>query len=86
MVCHVWSHGDRGRNGGNHGSSEKPRCASANAHLGHRENLFNYVPIQETAWSLEPGIKSEMNYRIFVCDGKPEKEKIEQAWGFYSSK
>ena len=48
--------------------------------------FFNYVPIQETAWSLEPGIKSEMNYRIFVCDGKPEKEKIDQAWEFYSSK
>ena len=48
--------------------------------------FFNYVPVQETAWSLEPGIQSEMNYRIFVRDGKPDKEKIEQAWESYSSK
>jgi hypothetical protein len=48
--------------------------------------FFNYVPIQETAWSLEPGVISEMNYRIIVADGKPDKDQIEKAWDSYAKR
>ncbi|MCB1120111.1 MAG: PmoA family protein [Verrucomicrobiae bacterium] len=46
--------------------------------------FFNWVPIQEFAWSLEPGVKHEFNYRLLVFDGKPDQSKIEQAWKAYS--
>jgi hypothetical protein len=48
--------------------------------------FFNYVPIQEFAWSLEPGVENEMNFRILVADGKPNKERIERAWNQYAKK
>lgn len=46
--------------------------------------FYNWVPVQEHAWSLEPGVPSEMKFRIFVHDGKPVKERIEKAWSNYS--
>ncbi|MCZ6674893.1 MAG: PmoA family protein [Verrucomicrobia bacterium] len=48
--------------------------------------FFNYVPIQEYPWSLEPGKPSEMNFRIIVVDGKPDKQKIERAWNSYAKR
>ena len=46
--------------------------------------FFNWVPIQEHAWSLEPGKPSEMNFRILVHDGQPNKRRIERAWENYT--
>lgn len=46
--------------------------------------FFNYVPIQEFPWSLEPGNPSEMKFRILVSDGRPDTKQIESAWEAYS--
>lgn len=46
--------------------------------------FFNWVPIQEFAWSLEPGVKHTFNYRLLIFDGKPDQAKIERAWKNYS--
>lgn len=48
--------------------------------------FFNYVPIQESAWSLEPGVPSEMRFRILVEDEKPDVVRIEKHWNAYSNK
>jgi hypothetical protein len=45
--------------------------------------FFNWVPIQEHAWSLKPDVSSEMNFRILVHDGQPNKRRIERAWENY---
>lgn len=46
--------------------------------------FFNYVPVQEFAWSLEPGVKYQANYRILVTDGRPDKARIDKAWNSYA--
>ena len=45
--------------------------------------FFNWVPIQEKPWSLEPNKPSEMNFRILVHDGHPNERRIERAWDNY---
>ena len=42
--------------------------------------FFNYVPIQETGWSIEPGEKSVMRYRLVVEDQKPDPEALNARW------
>ncbi|MGK0190582.1 MAG: hypothetical protein ACI9R3_006411 [Verrucomicrobiales bacterium] len=42
--------------------------------------FFNYVPIQETAWSIEPGTESTMRYRLLLQDTKPDPAKTHQRW------
>lgn len=66
----------------NHDSPQHMRIWPENTNNG--TIFFNYVPIQEFPWSLQPGEPSEMNYRILVTDGKPDKATIEKAWKAYA--
>lgn len=47
--------------------------------------FFNYVPAQETAWSIEPGTEATMRYRILVQDGGPDVPAIEGQWDNYTN-
>ena len=48
--------------------------------------FFNYVPIQEKGWSIEPGQAVTMRYRVIVSDGKPNKSAIAEAFENYVGK
>lgn len=43
----------------------------------HGAIFFNFVPIQETGWALEPGKPCTMRYRLVVSAGTPDKEQLE---------
>jgi hypothetical protein len=48
------------------------------------KTFFNYVPIQEHAWGIEPGQKSVMRYRIVVQDGKPQAGDLNARWAVWT--
>jgi hypothetical protein len=48
--------------------------------------FFNYVPIQETGWAIEPGQKSVMRYRLVVEDRKPDPKALNKRWKRFCEK
>lgn len=40
-------------------------------------NFFNHVPIQETAWQIDPHESITLRYRMVVLNGKAAAEVIE---------
>ena len=46
--------------------------------------FFNYVPIQETAWSVKPGETNTLAYRIVILDGRADAKTIEKHWKAYA--
>ena len=46
--------------------------------------FFNYVPIQETAWEIEPGAVSKMRYRLVLEDAKPDSNALNKRWANYT--
>ena len=46
--------------------------------------FFNYVPIQETGWSIQPGKSITLRYRIVILDGKAKAKAIETRWKAYN--
>lgn len=45
--------------------------------------FFNYVPVQETGWSIEPGESITLRYRLVIFSGKAGAEAIEARWKAY---
>jgi hypothetical protein len=45
--------------------------------------FFNYVPIQEQAWSIEPGEQIRLQYRLVLTDGAPDPKRIDRFWNVY---
>ena len=68
----------------NHDSPQRMRIWPETSNNG--AIFFNWVPVQESDWSLEPGVKNQFNYRLLVMDGKPDKRLIERAWNAYSKR
>ena len=49
------------------------------------EVFFNYVPTQETDWSIEPKQTIILRYRIVILDGRVEEvAALESRWNAYS--
>jgi hypothetical protein len=46
--------------------------------------FFNYVPIQETGWSLQPGEPSTMRYRLVISEGQPDEDQLNAFWNHYA--
>lgn len=42
--------------------------------------FFNFCPVQEKDWVMEPGKKYVFNYRMYVYDGKMTAEQAERCW------
>jgi len=42
--------------------------------------FFNWCPVQEKSWVLEPGKKYVFNYRMYVYDGTMTKEQADRCW------
>ncbi len=47
--------------------------------------FFNYVPIQETGWQIDPGQEVTFRYRLVVLDGKVTAEGITPFWNAYAA-
>ena len=47
--------------------------------------FLNWVPIQETPWSIAPGETNTLAYRIVVFDGRVDAEMIETFWDRYAN-
>ena len=45
--------------------------------------FFNYVPIQETGWSIQPGKSITLRYRIVILDGKAGAKALETRYKKY---
>lgn len=45
--------------------------------------FFNYVPIQETGWGLNPNQPSTMKYRVVISDGKANADQLNTFWNQY---
>ena len=93
------SHATRARWVAMHGPAEKGEGKEATvAVLCHPKNhdapqrirtwdngkvFFNYVPVQETSWSIQPGKSITLRYRIVIFDGKANAKAIEARWKTY---
>lgn len=93
------SHATRARWVAMHGPAEKGRGKDATvAVLCHPKNhdapqrirtwdngkmFFNYVPVQEIGWAIQPGENITLRYRIVILDGSGDTETIETHWKKY---
>ena len=93
------SHATRARWVSMHGPTEKGKGKDATvAILCHPKNhdapqrirtwdngkvFFNYVPVQETGWSIQPGKSITLRYRIVILDDKANAKAIETRWKAY---
>ena len=50
----------------------------------HGPVFFNYVPAQETGFSIEPGENLESRYRVVAHDGEPDPKRLEALWKRYA--
>ena len=66
----------------NHDFPQRMRVWPPKTHNG--AIFFNYVPIQEAAWSIEPGQTSAMRYRMVVADEKPQSADLDARWQRYA--
>lgn len=66
----------------NHDSPQRMRVWPPDTNNG--AIFFNYVPIQETGWKIEPGQTSTMRYRLVVADDKPDVEDLDERWEKYA--
>ena len=95
------SHATRARWVAMHGPAEKGKGKDATvAVLCHPKNhdapqrirtwdngkmFFNYVPVQETDWAIQPGKSITLRYRIVILDGKAGAKALETRWKAYQN-
>jgi len=46
--------------------------------------FFNYVPVQETGWSIQPAKSITLRYRIIISDGISNAKNLEHRWEAYA--
>lgn len=66
---------------GNHDFPQRMRVWPPTSNNG--AIFFNYVPIQEFEWEIEPGQTSTMRYRLVTQDGKPDPSDLDRRWERY---
>ncbi len=95
------SHATRARWVAMHGPAEKGKGKDATvAVLCHPKNhdapqrirtwdngkmFFNYVPVQETGWSIQPGKSITLRFCIVILDGKTDAKALEARWKAYQN-
>lgn len=53
----------------------------------HEGAIFcNFVPIQETAWAIEPGQEITLRYQVVTLDGKPDAAQLDARWKAFAGK
>jgi hypothetical protein len=64
-----------------------PKNHDAPQHIRTWDNgkvFFNYVPIQETGWSIKPGENVTLRYRLVILDGQVGAKTLEARWKTYT--
>ena len=64
-----------------------PKNHDAPQHIRTWDNgkvFFNYVPIQETGWSIKPGETVTLRYRLVILDGQVNAKTLEARWKTYA--
>lgn len=46
--------------------------------------FFNFVPTQETGWSIAPGVTETLRYRVVVSDGRPSPTELNETWQHFA--
>ncbi len=67
----------------NHDAPQRQRIWPATANNGGAV-FFNFVPTQETAWALEPGVPQTMRYRLVVANGTPTPAQVDRWFAEYA--
>ena len=70
----------------NHDAPQRIRTWPPTAAKGSGAIFFNYVPTQETAWSIEPGEQIRLRYRLVIFDGAPDAKAIDGRWEIYAKR
>ncbi len=65
---------------GNRNYPEPLRIWDEKQNGGRGDVFINFSPNKNMEWTLKPGQKYELNYRIIVYDGEMNPEKAEQLW------
>lgn len=68
---------------GNRDAPQRVRIWPASSHDG--AVFFNYVPIQEHRWQIDPGQTVSFRYALLVHDGATDAARIEDAWRRWSA-
>ena len=64
----------------NHSHPEPMRVWPLDANNGRGDIFFEFCPIRDEEWKIEPIQSYELNYRMLVFDGKITFEEAEQHW------
>jgi hypothetical protein len=67
---------------GNHDAPQRIRTWTEKDHGG--AIFANFVPTQETAWSLAPGASLTLRYRIVTMNGRADAARIDPFWKAYA--
>ena len=69
----------------NHDAPQRIRTWGPDAVGGTGAIFFNYVPVQETGWSIQPSKSITLRYRLVILDGRPDGVKaLEARWKAYA--
>jgi len=69
---------------GNYDFPQPMRIWPMNSNGGKGNQYFEFTPIREKAWVLEPGKSYSQRYRIWVHEGGLNAEQAEDAWRAYA--
>lgn len=65
---------------GNYNAPEPMRVWPPDANGGKENVFFNFCPVKDRDWLLEPHKSYTLKYRVMVFEGKPDTVKAEQIW------
>ena len=54
------------------------------ANNGKENVFFNFNPAMDRDWNIRPGTDYQLKYRVFVYDGKIDKDLAEELWRDYA--
>lgn len=62
----------------NHDAPQRLRTWGPKDHNG--AIFFNFVPIQETGWSIGPGQEITLRYQVLTFDRRPDAAELDERW------
>ena len=68
----------------NYNYPEPIRIWPVGTNEGKENVFFNFNPAMDRDWVLEPGNDYQLKYRMFVYDGKIDRQKAEQLWADFA--
>lgn len=69
----------------NHAHPEPMRLWDSKSNRGRSNVFFNFCPVQQEPWTLEPGRDYVRRYRMYVYAGATDAEKAETLWKAFAA-